>query len=81
MQQVFDVVADTSNAGRADVAEVLAHLGSVDPGEFGERGRADRRFVGSRQLQEHPTINRQAHHGCTRNPSLHHPAEGSWSNQ
>ena len=40
--QVLDVVADTAGAVRAEVGEVLAELGRVDPGRLGQRAAADR---------------------------------------
>ena len=36
VDQVLDVVADTTHAVGAEVTEVLAHLGGVDPGEISE---------------------------------------------
>ena len=36
VDEVLDLVADAADAVGAEVAEVLAHLGGVDPGEVGE---------------------------------------------
>ena len=54
VEQVLDVVADAPGAVGAEVREVLADLGRVDPGQLGQPLRGDRRRPGARRSRAGP---------------------------
>ena len=61
-EQVLDVVADAPGPVAAEVRQVLAHLGGVDPGHLGQPLRRDRRQLGVGDLLERPQVHRKARH-------------------
>ena len=57
-EQVLDVVADAAGAVGAEVREVLADLGGVDPGQLGQSLRRDR-GRGPVELEQAAQVHRQ----------------------
>jgi hypothetical protein len=66
VDEEFDVVADAARAVASEVAEVLAHFGGVDAGEFGQFVR--RHVVGTvvELLGQDAQVHGQAGDGCLR---------------
>ena len=65
--QVLHVVADAAGAVRAQIGEILAELGRVDPGGLGERTAADGVDLLLGQLVECAKVNRQSRNSGVRN--------------
>src|SRR5882757_3316000 len=72
----FHLVSDAARAVRADVGQVLAQLGRVDPGGGGQLLAGDGRHVLLGQPRQHPQVDREAGDGGLGNgpgPLAHGP--------
>jgi len=63
----FDLVADTPSAIATEVAQVFAHLGSIDASQFGEFFGRNFRDVDVELLTEDAQVHRKTGDSCLRN--------------